>query len=202
MEGLMFYFISWSIWVFLTFISNKENPYRLKLSALTLIIITLANIHFSFGNVDIYLGGVFLLLLSYAAFYRKNKKVILYFYLCSFIVTTAYAAFHLFEIFDPIWLIIKKEWLLGISIGYLTILLQKGLKERLFIVISGTMQGEILYAYFLSQYHFSYQIASSSYLDVCSLSIILLIGWSILENASIFFESHFNLIDKGKQRSS
>jgi hypothetical protein len=92
--------------------------------------------------------------------------------------------------------------MMGILICYLSILLRKGLKERIIIVASGTMQGEILYAYILRKFDFPYSIGTLTYLDAFALTSILLVGWSLLENAGIYFENNFNLNQKGKQKSS
>src|SRR5690349_16981143 len=118
----MFYWISWSIWVYLTFFLKKENKYRLKFSAAVLLSIILANIHISFGMFEINLSGLFLLMSCYATLYGEKRKMIIYFYICSSILTIVYVTFSLFEIFDPAWLIFKKEWMLGICISYLAIL--------------------------------------------------------------------------------
>jgi hypothetical protein len=201
-EGEIFYWISWSIWVYLTFIFRKEDPNRLKLSAGILLVIILANFQFSIWGVDINSSGIFLILFCYVAIASGKTKKISYFYLCSFIVSIGYVTFLLFEIFDPVWLILKKEWMMGICLGYLSLLLQKTLKERLLMMISGTIQGEILYAYILSNYGFSNQISSLAYLDAISLTTIMLIGWSCIENASAFFDHHFKITEKEKQKLS
>lgn len=202
MDGAMFYWVCWMYWIFLTFILNKHNPYRLRLSAFILTLIILANYHISIAGFDLYIGGLFLLFLSYAFTYKEKMKKISYFFICSFIVTVAYVTFHLFEIFDPVWIIFNKEWMMGILICYLSVLLQKGLKERILIVASGTMQGEILYAYILRKFDFPYSIGTLTYLDAFALTSLLLAGWSLLENAGIYFENNFTLNQKGKQKSS
>jgi hypothetical protein len=202
LDGAMFYWVCWLYWVFLTFILDKKNPYRFRLSAFILTFIILANYHFTFGGFDLYTGGLFLLFISYAFTYKEKIKTLSYFFICSFIVTIAYVTFHLFEIFDPVWIIFNKDWMMGILICYLSILLQKGLKGRLLMVASGTMQGEILYAYILKKFDFPYPIGTLTYLDAFALTSILLVGWSLLENAGIYFENNFTLNQKGKQKSS
>jgi hypothetical protein len=92
--------------------------------------------------------------------------------------------------------------MMGGCISFLAIILLTSLKDRLLIVVSGTMQGEILYAFYLSKFEFSYPIGTMAYLDVASLVIILLVGWGALENAGTFFQNHFHFLEKGKQKSS
>ena len=202
MEGTMFYWIYWTFWVYLTFMMEKQNPYRLKLSAIVLIIIIFSNYHFFIGSMEIYSSGLLLLIFSYIFLGQEKLGALLYLFVGSLIVSIAYVTFHLFEIFDPVWIIFKKEWMMGIVIGYLAILLQKNLKGRLLIVICGTMQGEFLYAFILSKYDFPYPIGAFAYLDACSLISALLASWSILENSGTFFQNHFQFFEKAKQKSS
>ncbi|WP_420491551.1 YphA family membrane protein [Neobacillus drentensis] len=198
----MFYWIYWTFWVYLTFMMEKQNPYRLKLSAIVLIIIIFSNYHFFIGSMEIYSSGLLLLIFSYLFLGQEKLGALLYLFIGALIVSIAYVTFHLFEIFDPVWIIFKKEWMMGIVIGYLAILLQKNLKGRLLIVICGTMQGEFLYAFILSKYDFPYPIGAFAYLDACSLIAALLSAWSILENSGAFFQNHFHFFEKAKQKSS
>lgn len=202
MEGSFFYWIFWIFWVFLTFFMNKQNPLRLKLAACLLIIIIHSSVHFVIGGFDLYGSGLILLLLSYYIMGKEKLGPLLYSFICSFTITMAYVAFHLFEIFDPIWIIFQKEWMMGICFSILAILLQKSLTGRLLIIVCGTMQGEVLYAYYLTKFQFSYPIGTLAYLDVCALISLLLVCWSFLENASTIFQNHVHFFEKGKQKSS
>jgi hypothetical protein len=190
MEGNMFYWICWMYWVYLTFLLDKKNPYRLKLSAVILVIIIFSKIHFSVFSFDIYFSGLSLLLISYMLIGKEKKALIFYYFICSFIITISYVTFHLFEIFDPIWVIFKDNWMIAICVSILALMLQKNLRGRILIAVSGTMQGEILYAYILSKYPFPYSIGSFAYLDVCLLISAILTGWSFLENAGTYFGNH------------
>lgn len=202
LEGSMFYWICWFFWIYLTFILHKNNPYRLKLSAAVLILIILAGEHFTFMGLNIYLGGLFLLLLSYSTLYGEKSRRVAYFFICSLIVSIATVTFHLFTLLDPVWIVFHQNWVIGVGISYIAILLQKTPKGRFTVMISGTMQGEFLYGYILKNYHFPYEIGSLPYLDACALTMLLLVCWSSLENAAAYFEQHFNIHQKGKQKSS
>ncbi|WHX99108.1 hypothetical protein [Neobacillus sp. DY30] len=202
MEGSMSYWILWVFWVYITFFMNKQNPYRTKLAAVILILIILSNVHVKFMSFEFYLSGLYMLLLSYIILSKKKLGSLLYAFICSFIVMIAYVAFNLFVIYDPVWVIFQKEWMMGVCFCCLAIFLQTSLKERLLMIISGSMHGEILYAVYLSKFEFSYPIGTMAYLDVISLITILLVSWSILENAGPFFQNHFHFLEKGKQKSS
>lgn len=202
MEGATFYWVCWLFWVFLTFILSRQNPYRARLAAMVLAVIIFSTAKISIGNTDIILSGVMLLFFSYLFLGQEKGKAISYSLICSLIITIAYVTFQLFEIFDPIWVIFNRDWMMGIVICYLVLLLQKSLKGRLLIAICGTMQGELLYGFILSEFQFPYQIGGYMYLDVCSLITVLLTAWSLLESAGPFLQNHFQFIGKGKQKTS
>jgi hypothetical protein len=190
MEGSMFYWIAWTLWVYLTFILKRDHANRLLLSASALIVIILADFQITIIGLKFHAGGLFLLIISYVSLYKMKRRFILYYFVSSMIVTIAYAAFRLFEIYDPAWLIFNEKLMIGVFIAYLAAILEKTLRGRFIIMISGTMQGEILFAYILKKYHFSFPIGSFEYLDVFSLTMVLLAGWSCIEAASVFFEKY------------
>jgi hypothetical protein len=202
LEGVIFYWSCWAFWIYLTFILEKQNPYRMKLAAIVLIALILSNIQFRVSEFEIQASGLFILGISYLFLGQEKRGAIIYYFICSFIISIAYVTFHLFEIFDPIWIIFNKEWMMGIILWCLAILLQKTLKGRLMIIFAGTMQGDILYAYILNKFQFPYLIGAFAYLDVCSITALLLVGWSTLENAGTIMQNHVHFFEKGKQKSS
>ncbi|WP_066257235.1 hypothetical protein [Neobacillus drentensis] len=202
MEGAIFYWTCWAVWIYLTFILEKRNPYRMKLAAIVLIVLILSNFQFKVSVFEIQASGLFILVISYFFISQEKRTAIIYYFICAVIISIAYVTFHLFEIFDPIWIIFKKEWMMGIVLWYLAILLQKTLKGRLLILFAGAMQGEILYALILNKFQFPYLIGAYASLDVCSLTALLLVGWSALENVGTVMQNHFHFFEKGKQKSS
>jgi hypothetical protein len=201
-EGEIFYWTCWAFWIYLTFLLEKQNPYRIKLAASVLIVLILSNIQIKVSVFEIQASGLFILGISYLFISQEKRTAIIYYFICAVIISITYVTFHLFEIFDPIWIIFKKEWMMGIVLWYLAILLQKTLKGRLLILFAGAMQGEILYALILNKFQFPYLIGAYASLDVCSLTALLLVGWSALENVGTVMQSYFHFFEKGKQKSS
>ncbi|MEH6906930.1 hypothetical protein V7103_18450 [Neobacillus drentensis] len=202
MEGEIFYWTCWVFWIYLTFLLEKQNPYRIKLAAIVLIVLILSNIQIKVSVFEIQASGLFILGISYLFISQEKRTAIIYYFICAVIISITYVTFHLFEIFDPIWIIFKKEWMMGIVLWYLAILLQKTLKGRLLILFAGAMQGEILYALILNKFQFPYLIGAYASLDVCSLTALLLVGWSALENVGTVMQNYFHFFEKGKQKSS
>lgn len=113
-----------------------------------------------------------------------------------------YVSFHLLELFDPVWVLIKREWLLSLALGYLTLMLQSNRFLRAATLLTGAVQGEILFAVIMKSYTFDYPIGSFSFLDIAALSIGVLLIWSGIEKAVAFIEKHFQHVEREKQKLS
>ena len=72
LEGAIFYWSCWAFWIYLTFILEKQNPYRVKLAAIVLIALILSNFQFKIGEFEIQASGLFILGISYL-FYKPGK---------------------------------------------------------------------------------------------------------------------------------
>ncbi|NEX80283.1 hypothetical protein G4Z05_15740 [Bacillus thermocopriae] len=202
MEGTLFYWGFWLFWVIATFFLPNQNPYRMKLAATILISIILSKYYLILGKFEMNISGLFLLITSYFFLSHEKWSTIIYSIICSLIISLAYTGFQLLEIFDPVWVIFKREWMLAVGMVFLTILLQNTLKGRLLVVLSGTIQGEVLYSIILNKNNLPHQVSDLNYLDVCSLISILLVIWSLLENVGVIFQNHWSFLEKSKQKSS
>ncbi len=180
MEGIYFYWISWIAWVYSTFLM-KKNMERLLLSISLLIFIILSPYTFQLGVVSIHLVLIIILIMSYGLVGKKTVRQKVYLLICSLTITIAYVTFQLYELFDPIWLFMDREWLLTIVLVYLTLILVKGSRSRLACLLIGSCQGELFYGLILSKFRFQYEIGAFPFLDVISLSVLVVFVWLKLE---------------------
>ncbi|MHC0036103.1 YphA family membrane protein [Pseudoneobacillus sp. C159] len=202
MEGLYFYGFVWSVWIVMTFLIKKQVKYRLPLACFTLIGITISPFYFKIGNISISYISIFILLAIFIRvgfFSFKNKS---YFFICSLIIAIGYGAFLLLELFDPIWVIFKREWLLAFLVSFLSVLLQDKLPWRLTIVLTGPIYGDILFAIVIKQFSFPYLIGSMEMLDVCSLAAMIILSWEGIKILITYFEHLYQSIEKGKQKTT
>ncbi|KON87220.1 hypothetical protein AF332_10590 [Sporosarcina globispora] len=202
MEGLFFFWISWMVWIMATFFMDRKNKYRLVLSAWTLIFIMLSPRTLSILNFEIGLAGLFLLVSLYIVAGRLKRLSKIYFLFCSFILMMAYVTFHLFELFDPVWVIFSREWMLSFLLIYMAVLLQKNRRLRLPLILLGGIQGEVLYALILKQFSFPYTIGSLAFLDIMALSISISAVWIAVQWAVKYVESNFKHFEREKQKLS
>lgn len=131
-------------------------------------------------------------------FMAMTKGLLLYYYLiCSLIISIGYVCFHLFELFDPIWLIFDRKWMLSFVILYLILMLVKDPYHRLAVAMIGVVNGELLYSMILIKFFREIQIGNFVFLDAFAFIIFFVLIWNLLEKIAQSFEAN---IHKGKAR--
>lgn len=203
MEGWFFYYSFWTVWIILSFIVPKPHPYRLPYSVFVLISLILSTKTVTlFGlqmNATVFFWyGWCMVLLS-----RLKLSHLLYQVCASLVSMLVYTVFLLFELYDPIWVIMDRRWLLTILISVVTILLNSSIEKRLIVSLIGLIMGEILNAVVLRQTGIDVTITSPGLLDICSIICITVIGWSSLENLLKSFHKKYipkPHIEKEKQK--
>jgi len=198
MEGLFFYWITWMTWVYSTFIMKKDSK-RLLLSLFFLVIIIISPYSFFVGPIHVNFTVILVLFVSYMFIIKKTIGQLVYLLLCTLTITIAYVSFHLFELFDPIWLFVDRMWMLTFALVYLTLLLIKDSSTRVACILIGCSQGEMLYGIVLSKFRFNYEIGGFAFLDVVALSTIIVFLWMKLEDMVHYFDVFFQKHTKEKQ---
>lgn len=200
MEGLLFYWIFWFGWVITTFFYRRGHPHRLPVSAWILGAVILSSFTFNFLGLQWNGTGLFIILTVYLYIAGLQSKRSLYFLLSSFIIMLLTVCFLLYELFDPVWIIMERKWLLAILAVYGTILLHSDKNERILSLLFGMIHGEIFYAFILKTFSFSYPVSSPAFLDSMSLACVLVLAWNSLELMTAFFNKYFQSVEKEKQK--
>ena len=89
---------------------------------------------------------------------------------------------------------------MSLMIAYVAIFLHSDKKQRIVMMLIGTIQGEIFYAYIIRKFSFLYPTATLAFLDVLALTLILTLTWSGLENFAKYFEKYFQADKTEKQK--
>ncbi|MFE8702663.1 hypothetical protein ACFYKX_18850 [Cytobacillus sp. FJAT-54145] len=202
MEGIFFYWLFWLFWILTTFFVGRQKSYRLKVSIWLLLALILSLQSFTFMSFQMSWTSLFMLLTSYMVIARLKRRQLAYFIIVSFIVMLSYTSFMLFELFDPVWLIIDRKWLLALLIAYLSVMIQKTPILRTLTAITGSIHGDLLFAFIINKFSFPYYIGSFAFLDVIALVVALILAWSGLEKMAIYFEYHINHLEREKQKQS
>lgn len=202
MEGLYFYGFAWATWIITTFLVKKKSNIRLPIACCILLAIIISPYTFKIQDISVSYLSIFMMLVIFirVGYFTLRKK--LYFFLTSLIISIGYSTFLLFELFDPIWIIFKREWMLALLITYLSVLLQEKFAWRISTVLIGCIYGDIIFAIIIQRFSFPYLIGSMSFLDVCSLASIMLFGWEGIKISISYLENLYYAEEREKQKTT
>ena len=201
-DGLLFYWIFWMGWIVTTFLYPKNHKDRKMFAAWLLISIMLSTLTIPIGILQVSGTGVFMIGTAYFFISRLPINQLLYILLSSFILMLVTVCFLLYELFDPVWLFMRRDWLLAIILTCVTLLLLKNRKQRIMAIIVGSIHGELFFSSILTKYSFSYPTATLSSLDSIALTLSMLICWNWFEGVASSFDKYFHSIEKEKQKLS
>lgn len=203
MEGVYFYWLAWIGWVWTTFFMNKDNPLRLKWAIMLLAVIFVAPFTVNVLIFELHLSAFAVAFFIFSETRRKKTGSFLYLFLSSFIIMLAYTSFLMFELFDPVWVLFDRKIMLGALGFYLAVLLHKDRNDRILALVSGFLQGDILFSAVLWKFNFPYAAASMAFMDILFISLGLLLAWSAIESLIAFMSgSTINQVEGEEQKTS
>jgi len=169
-SGLLFYWISWILLIFILFFMKKNNKSKI-LAYWVLIIITCSNLYTTIGYYSI--SVTFLLIFTGAAIWLILLPRFMYQLLCSFTVAVFYTAIQFWLTIAPIWLFMPLTVIIPLSCSLFIVLLVKEPRYRNAICLFGICCGEIIHGITMTSYGFSKGIGEMVFFDY--LAGILLI---------------------------
>ncbi|WP_053073702.1 hypothetical protein [Bacillus sp. LL01] len=186
--GLYFYFLGWIGWIIITFLFPKSSV-RTFLSLLLLLVIAGSATYIDIYGYKVNIAFLFLMITAIILLTKtlKQKYFLHYFSICT--LSLAYVCFVIFEIYDPVWILIDRTFMLSFILLYLSLLLFKGKLERFVFMLTGVLQGEILNSFVLNSI-FSYSVIGSyDFLAVLFLSSAGLATWMVFETVTVYLDS-------------
>ncbi len=186
--GLYFYFLGWIGWIIITFFFPKSSV-RTFLSILLLLVMAGSATYMNLFGFNVNIAFIFLVFTAIILLAKtmKQKYFLHYFSICT--LSLAYVCFVIFEIYDPVWIILDRMWMLSFILLYLSLLLFKTKWERFVFMLTGVLQGEILNSMVLNSV-FSYSVIGSyEFLAVLFLTSAGLGTWMIFETVTIYLDS-------------
>ncbi|ASB88689.1 hypothetical protein OZL92_04355 [Bacillus sonorensis] len=200
MEEFYYYWSMWFLWVLTTFILEK-NRTRFFASAFILLNIILSMYQVRFilllnGAYLLFYAGAYLLG-GYAALHRSIKRLLLHLSMVS-----AYGFLFLFALYDPVWFILKPEWLIIILFVIMTLTFEKSFINRLALMVLGMCHGELLYSLIIRKFHEGLVAGGYSWLSMCSAGIVLLYGVSQYERLVQQIHQKWKRLNKGATKMS
>lgn len=168
-EGSYFYFLAWMGWIIATFFLKKDT-FRLCVSAAILLFISCSQTVISISSFTISVNALLLGGISFVGItvYSVWKKI--YTLLCALIIAMLYTSFSLIELYDPIWIVINRTWMLSGILVYISILLHRDRLLRIWGLYVGALQGELFVAFVLKSFNFPYQLGSLQFFNMIAVS--------------------------------
>jgi hypothetical protein len=186
MDGIIFYWISWIVWVIVMYFIPKTVPFRFDFLFHLLAVMVLASYKLEAPLISMHMSGPYLFFILCVYIRKKSMIKMMELIIGSLIITLAYASFQLFSLLDPIWLIMKPSYLLCIFLNYLILLLFKNWKHRLFVLLIGMLMGDIIYSGLLAYHSLPYVALAYHSLPYVALAYawhdnaVLVLGANIL----------------------
>ena len=124
----------------------KKDLIRWKLGACILIFIICSPLHVTIASFVVSVNALLLCIISFIRYILSGK---LYSLLSALIIAMLYTSFHLLEIYDPIWIVVDRVFLLSSALVYTSVLLHGDRILRLCSLYVGMLQGEPLVTFIL-----------------------------------------------------
>jgi hypothetical protein len=201
MEGALFYWFAWLGWVWATFFMEKQSKYRFTIAFVLLILIISSPFRMEILGIEVYIPAFVLMTFFLIETAMLRSRIFFSVFITSFIIMLGYVSFLLFELFDPVWVIFDRKWLIAFSgILLATVLQSKRLSQLLSLGI-GMLLGEFLFSFIMKRLAFPYPVASPAFLDIVSLTAMILGVWVSFHYVADLIGSYMNQ-GRGKQKSS
>ncbi|WP_221565218.1 hypothetical protein [Alkalihalobacillus sp. TS-13] len=180
MEGTLFYWFAWMGWTISTFFLAKTRQ-RIVFSALLLILIYCSAITLDLDGQLVNLSLFIIILISYAYLGMQKFRELWYSIFMSSIISISYVGMHFVVVYDPVWIFIDLNFFIAIPLSLIVLLMAKDFHVRLSVLTSGYAHGEIAYITLFKDLAPDYVIGSFIFLDIISLSCMIVYLWSLYE---------------------
>ena len=181
MDGILFYWLSWLVWIFILFFIPKKVSSRFEVLFHILAVLTLVEYQFSIAGFSAQLTGPYLFLTCLIYLRRQPVARVLGWMVKAAIIGLAYASFQLFSILDPIWVVVKPSYILCILLNYVILLLVNEWKQRLLILLMGMAAGDLLFSLLLYYHSLPYRSFDFIWHDTTALVLTVNMSWRLLE---------------------
>ncbi|WP_246942230.1 hypothetical protein [Bacillus pinisoli] len=197
MEGIWFYWLAWIGWVILTFFWPK-GKLRTVLTACLLILIITAHKNIDILQTEASIGFIFLFACNFVLIIHYSYMKLLYLFISTVIMSFSYVSFHLFKIYDPVWVMFHPSFMVAVLLTYLALLLVKNQKERYIIFLFGLCQGELLYGIIMDYFSFPVIFGALSFFDIAAIGLTCISCWNGFEKLSAAINQSIKKTNKRK----
>ncbi|CAN7344131.1 YphA family membrane protein [Rossellomorea sp. LjRoot5] len=177
MDGILYLWVLWGMWVYTTFILKKSHPDRFRYSFLCLLLICVFPYGMMAGSVEVSFSVIVLALICIVYIRNLSLREKLYMLAAVLSMGMTYAGIALISIYDPVLMFIDRDIILSLSVVLVGILFYSHsslYRLRLIAVALSSVTGDFFLSVPLNKVGFYYSIGGAAYLDVLALTIGLL----------------------------
>lgn len=183
MEGAFFLGVMWAVWIWATFLLDRHHRLRFPAALVALLLVISFPHQAAVVRLDISWALIVIMAAGYGYFGKFSKWALLARLAGVFIVMTGYAGLLLFELYDPVWMFAWRTICYSLFLFILVHLLFRSKMDAVAAALTGTAQGEILYALVLAKWDYHVTAGSAAYLDIAGLFLLYAYGWHIMDAA-------------------
>ncbi|MFC7391550.1 hypothetical protein [Scopulibacillus cellulosilyticus] len=174
MEGIVFYWVMWGLWIATTFIMGYR-PLRFWASFTCLIAIILSNSFLHIEMIKINDTYIFFFVVGLGLLGRSSFLKLSYYFVVHLIVMMLYIIYTIYTMYEPAILLMINQWLFFIAMFFVVQLLVKPFGIRLAVIIVGLCQAEWVESLLL--YPKDFVIGDYQFLDKLAFLIFMTAGW-------------------------
>ncbi|MFC0523139.1 hypothetical protein ACFFGV_05955 [Pontibacillus salicampi] len=183
MDGVIFLYIHWLLWVIYTFFVQRTKK-RLSISAFLLISILAFGLDVPVGKYTINGSALIIFGYSFLILARSQKQIVS---ACmSLAVAIAYCGALFFESVSPIWIIGPRLWMLSFLAFALVYFMSRFTMTRIGIWGIGAVFGETLFTTYINELGYEKIIGNPMFLDIYA---VVLLFFTIAATGSFIIES-------------
>lgn len=153
---------------------------------------------------DCFIHGINKCTFTFCCCFYRNRTIFylekLYSLLSALIIAMLYTSFHLLEVYDPIWIVVDRLFLLSSALVYAAVLLHEDRILRLCSLYIGMLQGELFVTIIFRKLHFPYDYGSLAFLDSVAVSTFFMAILFWIAKASVYMEQFKRKTRKRKAR--
>ncbi|WP_138416932.1 YphA family membrane protein [Aquibacillus sediminis] len=171
MDGLLFYWICWMIWIYVTFIMKKHRLRDLLALWLLFILIFSSN-EIMLGNISINMAVFVLFFGALLAFsFLSNWLKSLLYCLC---LVFGYIGILFWEQISPVWMVAPRTIIITIIGFFFLLILTKQYVKRCIIWCLGLTTGEVIHGLIMNSYSMQETIGDMAFMDIIFLELATL----------------------------
>jgi hypothetical protein len=192
MEGIVFLWVAWGLWIYTTFMMGKNVKGRFAYSFYLLCMICLFPYRLTLFSHEVYATYVFLVFLTFIYIRPLGLRQKLYMLMGILTIAMSYAGLGLIAIYDPVLMIIEPHViaaLLSMSLGFIFYSSIKKIKILFLTVLAGTMAGDVLLNVTLNKIGFVESIGNHLYLDMTAYMALITLSLKAIQVLNVLMSS-------------